>query len=265
MATDAAVFDAMCRQAGIVKVDLPMELLDLAAAFSGLPLPEGDRVAVMTFGGGWGVVTADLCARFGLAVPPLSEAIVRRLDRRLPPYWSRTNPVDLVGETDPELPLEVIEELLGWEGCDAVIHLGILGRRHLVSRMTRTAEASDPACADGALTGVRRLLDEAEDRYLDRIPRLMERYGKPVVGVRLLTAPEDRTVVDPGGCPYLSVAYETPERAVRALARMVAYRRFRGAVGAGGGGPLPDGPGSGREGVPTVNPTPPARKEEKPK
>ena len=76
MASDARLFDAVCRQAGIVKVDQPMELLDLSAAFSSLPLPRGNRIAIMTLGGGWGVVTADLCSQFDLTVPELSPDLI---------------------------------------------------------------------------------------------------------------------------------------------------------------------------------------------
>ncbi|MDX2452913.1 acetate--CoA ligase family protein, partial [Desulfosarcina sp.] len=124
MASDTRLFDAVCRQAGIVKVDLPMELLDLSAAFSSLPLPQGNRVAIMTLGGGWGVVTADLCDQFGLDVPELSPELIVRIDQILPPYWSRSNPIDLVGENDLSVPLTVMEALLQWEACDAVINLG---------------------------------------------------------------------------------------------------------------------------------------------
>ena len=52
MASDTKVFDAACRQSGIIQVDQPMELLDLSAVFSSLPLPKGKRVAIMTLGGG---------------------------------------------------------------------------------------------------------------------------------------------------------------------------------------------------------------------
>ncbi|HCY86097.1 MAG TPA: CoA-binding protein, partial [Desulfobacteraceae bacterium] len=72
MASDAKVFNSACTQAGIIQVEQPMELLDLSAVFSSLPLPKGNRVAIMTLGGGWGVVTTDLCAEHGLEVPQLS-------------------------------------------------------------------------------------------------------------------------------------------------------------------------------------------------
>ena len=72
LASNIRVFEAACRQAGIVEVKQSMTLLDLSAAFSSLPLPRGRRVAIMTFGGGWGVLTADLCYVRGLEVPKLS-------------------------------------------------------------------------------------------------------------------------------------------------------------------------------------------------
>ena len=226
MASDTAVFNAMCRQAGIIKVDRPMELLDLSAAFASLPLPRGNRAAIMTLGGGWGVVTADLCTQNGLEVPPLDDAIVGRIDTMLPPYWSRTNPVDLVGENDLELPLAVMEELLQWKGCDAVINLGILGRRIFVKRLTASAAVADPGLDREFLELARQTLEAFEKTYVQRIAELCAKYGKPVFGVSLLREDGDRTVYPAEESNYKGVFYETPERAVHAFAKMVAYRRF---------------------------------------
>ena len=104
LASNIRIFNAACRQAGIIMAQHPMDLLDLSAAFSSLPLPKGNRVAIMTLGGGWGVVATDECVESGLQVPPLTGDLIDRIDRVLPPYWSRTNPVDLVGEMDPRSP-----------------------------------------------------------------------------------------------------------------------------------------------------------------
>lgn len=226
MASDTAVFNAMCRQAGIVKVDRPMELLDLAAAFSSLPLPRGNRAAIMTLGGGWGVVTADLCVQNGIEVPPLDDAILARIDTMLPPYWSRSNPVDLVGENDLDLPLAAMEELLRWDGCDAVINLGILGRRIFVKRLTEATAVADPDLSPEFLELARQTLQTFEKTYVCRIAELCAKYGKPVFGVSLLREDGDRTVYNVDGCDFNGVFFETPERAVHAFAKMVEYRRF---------------------------------------
>ena len=227
MATDNTVFNAMCRQAGIVKVDRPMELLDLSASFSSLPLPKGNRAAIMTLGGGWGVVTADLCQQNGIDVPPLEDALVDRIDTMLPPYWSRSNPVDLVGENDLDLPLAVMEELLRWKGCDGVINLGILGRRIFVKRLTEATAVADPDLSPEFLELACETLHNFEETYVRRIAELCAQYGKPVFGVSLLSESGDRTVYQVDDCDYNAVFFETPERAVQAFAKMVAYRRFR--------------------------------------
>lgn len=227
MANDSRLFDAVCHQAGIIKVDQPMELLDLSAAFSSLPLPKGNRIAIMTLGGGWGVVTADLCNQFGLDVPELSADLIARIDQILPPYWSRSNPIDLVGENDPSIPLTVMEALLQWDGCDAVINLGILGRRIFLKSLADTVETVDPSYQRAFLDEAIALFYNFEARYIEAIVRLMEVYDKPVFGVSLLTDETDLTVNRVDGCELKAVFYETPERAVKAVARMVEYQRYR--------------------------------------
>lgn len=226
MTSDIRVFEAVCKQAGIVKVEQPMELLDLTAAFSSLPLPAGNRTAIMTLGGGWGVVTADLCDAYGLAVPELPSDILSRLDAILPPYWSRSNPVDIVGERDFSIPMTIMEELLAWDGCDGVINLGIMGRRIFVNRMAKAIQKADPDYSSEFLEGAKQALQDFENQYVVHIIQLMEKYEKPVFGVSLLKDGDDQTVHRAGEAAYKGVFYETPERAVKAFARMVEYRRF---------------------------------------
>jgi len=226
MASDAKVFDAACRQSGIIKVEHSMELLDLAAAFSSLPLPKGGRAAIMTLGGGWGVVTADLCSRYRLEVPELPDHLLQRFDQILPAYWSRSNPVDIVGENDPELPNIIIKELLAWDGCDAVINLGIVGRRILVSRLAGSVRQADPNYTPDFLDAIDQTVVEFEKAYIANIVALMACYQKPVYGVSLMTDRHSLTVNRVPGAEYKGIFYQTPERAVKAFARMVQYRRF---------------------------------------
>jgi len=79
LASNTRVFDAACRQAGVILASQPMDLLDFSAAFSSMPLPKSNRVAIMTLGGGWGVITADLCNEYGLVVPDLGPGVDRGL------------------------------------------------------------------------------------------------------------------------------------------------------------------------------------------
>ncbi|HVN72639.1 MAG TPA: acetate--CoA ligase family protein [Desulfomonilia bacterium] len=226
MTSDVKVFDAVCRQAGIVKVEQSMDLLDLAAAFSSLPLPRGNRVGVMTLGGGWGVITADLCARYGLTVPKLSPGLIERFDSMLPPYWSRANPVDIVGEPDNTLMTTIMEELMKWDGCDAVINLGVLGRALYFDRMADAAQRADPTYSHEFFENAKAYMRTFELEYLKLIAKLMDAYQKPVFGVSLLTDAKSRTVYSVDGSSYKPVFYQTPERAVKANARMYEHHRF---------------------------------------
>lgn len=226
LSSDIRVFNGVCRQAGIVRVDHPTDLLDLAAAFSSLPLPGGGRVGIVTLGGGWGVVTTDLCAAYHLEVPELPSAIIETMNTVLPPYWSRTNPVDIVGEFDLMIPKMAIEALLAWDGCDAVINLGIMGRGNLVNRLADAVPKVDSSYPPDFSAGVRQAMQELEQDYVAHIVALMEKYQKPVVGVSLVQGEADQTLYRVAGHQLKGVFFETPERAVKTLARMAEYRQY---------------------------------------
>ncbi len=226
LSSDLRIFNAMCKQAGIVKVEQPMDMLDLAASFSSLPLPRGNRAAVMTLGGGWGVITADLCSEYGLQVPELSPGIFNRIDKLLPPFWSRSNPVDLVGENDPSLPMAILEELLKWDGCDGVINLGILGRRYIANRFIDYVKKIDSGYSHDFLDTVNNELVKFENSHIEQMAKLMDKYNKPVFGVSIITDAASKTVNNVPASPYKSIIYQTPEKAVKAFAKMAEYHQF---------------------------------------
>ncbi|MBN1380460.1 MAG: acetate--CoA ligase family protein [Deltaproteobacteria bacterium] len=223
LASNIEIFNAACRQAGIVLAKRPMELLDLSTGFSALPLPKGNRVAVMTLGGGWGVVATDACIESGLEVPPLSLDLIAEIDKILPPYWSRTNPVDLVGEWDPSIPFRIIEELVKWDGCDALIHLGAVGRQYMVTNMIKANTVAHPGLVKEDLEMQSQFVDDGEKEFFDQTIRLMEQYQKPIIGVRLLDYEGANIVEELPGKDYKGVSFLTPERAVNVLARLVEY------------------------------------------
>lgn len=226
LSSDSRIFDAVCRQAGIVKVERSMDLLDLSAAFSSLPLPKGNRAAIMTLGGGWGVITADLCSEYHIEVPELSQELTDHLNTILPPYWSHSNPVDIVGENDMTIPIRIMEALMKWDGCDAVINLGIMGRRILANKLAESISKADPTYSSEFLAVMSEELLKFEAEYVRHIVGLMETCEKPVFGVSLLKECQDKTVCSVNDSRYKGVFYESPERAVKAFSRMVEYRRF---------------------------------------
>jgi acyl-CoA synthetase (NDP forming) len=223
---ETAVFAAACRQAGLLEVSVPSELLDLSAGFSSLPLPRGNRVGIVTLGGGWGVVTADQCNEKGLEVPDIPGEMVRTIGSYLPPFWSRRNPIDLVGSHDPQVPLVAVEELLKWDGVDAVISLGIIGRQELVQLLMRSTREVEPAADPSHLARLEQASRDYEKAYVASIAELMAVHRKPVIGVSLARTQEG-TVRYLEGKPFQPVFYQTPEEAVNVLARMVRYQEFR--------------------------------------
>ena len=231
LASNIRIFEAACRQAGVVLVEQPMELLDLSAAFSALPLPRGNRVGIVTLGGGWGVVATDLCTEQGLEVPDLEPDMIARIDQVLPPYWSRSNPIDLVAEMDPQASMKATEELLKWERCDAVIHLGILGRLVFIKPLIQSVLKVDPTMSRELLELIPVQIRRFEEDYIRFVIKLMEQYGKPILGVSLMADEQTQTVVEIEGCPYKSLSFLTPERTVKVLAKMVSYQRWLKAEG----------------------------------
>jgi acyl-CoA synthetase (NDP forming) len=227
MASDTRVFEAACRQAGVIQVEQPMELLDLSAVFSSLPLPRGKRVAIMTLGGGWGVITTDLCADYGLEVPELSEEIIERLNSILPSFWSHGNPVDIVGEGDPSIPKTCMEELLRWEGCDAVIHLGIHGKRVLANSMIDSVVKIDPDIDEKTASLFKKEILALEDEYVKFIVEMTQKYDKPVLGVSLLTDEISKTLYRFKDNSHKGVFFPSPERAVKALSSMCEYNQWK--------------------------------------
>ncbi len=93
-----AVFSAMMRRAGVVRVETVVELIAAAQALSRHVRPRGRRLAIVTNGGGPGVMATDRAADLGMVLPELSVATVAELNTTLPTHWSHGNPVDVLGD-----------------------------------------------------------------------------------------------------------------------------------------------------------------------
>ena len=226
MASDIKVFMAACRQAGIIQAESPTDLLDFSAAFSSLPLPKSNKVALLTLGGGWGVVAADLCEENGLKVPALSEEVISKINELLPPFWSHANPIDVVGEMNTETYMKILEELMQWPGCDAIIHMGIIGRKMMIRSIMESAVAVDKKFDANFVENSMLYIDNFEKQTIEQTVGLMEKYNKPIVGVYLLNDNKTQTVTDVNGCQYKGVNFITPERAVKSLAKMYQYSEW---------------------------------------
>jgi len=217
MAGSTDVFLAATRQTGCLVRTGPDESLDLALCLSALPLPTGRRVAVMTLGGGWGVLAADELARNGLELAALEPTVLAALDELLPGYWCRSNPVDLVAAVGPDLAASTLTMLVESEAIDAVVVLGIL-------RSPSTGWISDDPVAAGVPGGPGRgKFNPAEVSFLERVTELMQSTGKPIINVPLRPL---EVATFPGDARYDPVILYSPVAAVRALAAMAWYGEY---------------------------------------
>ena len=100
MAGEDSVYDAAFQRAGILRVKTFEELFDCAELLAKQPKPAGPGLAIITNAGGPGVMAADALSDFGYEPVSLSAESFQKLDQILPPYWSKRNPIDMLGEAN---------------------------------------------------------------------------------------------------------------------------------------------------------------------
>ncbi len=226
MASNIKVFKEACKQTGIIEVENPMDLLDMSAAFSSLPLPKGNKVGLITLGGGWGVVASDLCIENGLEVPKLSEGVISKINDLLPPFWSHANPVDVVGDMNTGKYMKIMEELLQWPDCDAIIHMGIIGRIIMIKATLESTNVVNQNYDHKKIESALHYLEDFEKQTIELTVKLMEKYNKPIIGVYLLNDDKTRTITELDGFKYKGVNFISPERAVKVLGKMYKYAQW---------------------------------------
>ena len=217
MAGNAAVWEAAARQCGVITTTTTQEVVDLGTCLAYNPLPKGRRVAIVTNGGGAGVMCADEVARAGLRLADFPAELWTELDLILPPFYSRHNPLDMVAAAGGDVGPSVLKAVATCEGVDAVIVLSCLG--------VPTTGASERAAggSDGEFTG----LSVWETSFMTLVADLMEQTGKPIINVP--DSPIRGSVFDYGRT-YKPIVLGTPQAAARALDRMEWYGAYRFAT-----------------------------------
>lgn len=186
------VYDAALRRAGMLRVDTTQELFDAAETLARAKPLYGDRLAILTNGGGPGVMATDSLVLGGGRLTTLEPETLARLDSVLPPTWSRGNPVDIIGDAPAERYVAALEALLGDSGTDAILLL------HAPTAIVPSDEIAR-ACLK-VVTDARRTVLSCW------------------MGGEGVSAAE--TVFREAGVP----TYATPEEGVRAFRQLVDYR-----------------------------------------
>ncbi|HEV2488470.1 MAG TPA: bifunctional acetate--CoA ligase family protein/GNAT family N-acetyltransferase [Candidatus Acidoferrales bacterium] len=103
------VFDAAFRRCGALRVQSISDLFYMAEVLGKQPRPRGPRLTILTNAGGPGVLATDALIATGGELAPVSLATMESLDKLLPPHWSHNNPIDILGDADPERYARALE------------------------------------------------------------------------------------------------------------------------------------------------------------
>lgn len=116
-----AAFDAALERAGAVRANTFGQLFAAAEMLSAHHRAGGNRLCIVTNGGGAGVLASDRAEDLGLDLPPPSQQTLDLLDKHLPEYWSRSNPVDILGDASPAIYEQAVEACLADDAYDGVM------------------------------------------------------------------------------------------------------------------------------------------------
>jgi acyl-CoA synthetase (NDP forming) len=262
------VFFAALRQAGVVIAESSQQLVNVTRGFTRMPLPKGNRVGIMTLGGGWGVVAADACAEAGLELPLLTPKASKAINKELPEFWSKNNPVDLVGSFKRKGHLRILRSLIKDDEYDAVINLGVImskkfGTRNIADgingwfnimtrdltmpfgytfsltkgmlkslgiidnkkKKSKKGGKKEKTVKSTSVIDLSEIMILADTVFAEKTAELVRDYHKPIFSVQFHPDKIDKlmTMKD-------FVCYDTPEKAVTVLSKMVGYSLWRQAV-----------------------------------
>lgn len=194
LAGEYKIYSSVFKQTGVIEGSNWEEVFDFAKAFSSQALPKGKNVAVITNGGGFGVLASDECERQGLQLVEPSEGIKKSLKKVFPSYVIVHNPIDLTGDATVERYAVALEECLKGEDYDGIV-LIILFQ-----------------------------IPTLEEKIVDVVIELEKKYRKPILccaaGGRYT-----KRLIEKMEANGISV-YQTPERAVKTLAALARYSEW---------------------------------------
>jgi acyl-CoA synthetase (NDP forming) len=217
LAGSDAIYTAAFKQAGVIRVEDEEALCDVVIALSDLPLPHGNRVAILTIGGGFGVVTAEDCEKEGLEIAALEPRTLKKLSAILPPRWTPGNPVDMVGMRPggkENIGGECLQLLIEDRNVDAIISL----LPPMVFPPGLTVNFSQEQI---------RVIQLENEKTQAEIYQQLKKYDKPLVYIRRMNAYFTPDPKNPDKTPKVMIPeYGHPRRAARVLRYLAGYKRY---------------------------------------
>ncbi|MGS1118237.1 bifunctional acetate--CoA ligase family protein/GNAT family N-acetyltransferase [Castellaniella sp. UC4442_H9] len=193
MAGSDIVFDAAIRRAGMLRVDTTQDLFSAIETLSRAKPLRGDKLIIVTNGGGPGVMAADALNLAQEELAALTDDITHELEATLPSGWSRANPIDIIGDAPVERYRKTLSIVLDGHGSDSVLFM------HAPTAIV-----------------------PSEDIARECAP-LMAASSRSMLGCWLggQSVAAARRIFNRAGIP----TYQTPEEAVQAFLYLLAYRR----------------------------------------
>jgi acetyltransferase len=202
LAGSDAVYEAALHRAGLLRVVDLDELFDAAEILSHVRSTTGKRLAILTNGGGIGVLATDRLVDFGGDLAELSPATRERLEKAMPAIWSHADPVDVAGDAGPQRYAEALEALLADPLNDAILVLNV-----------QTGLASAPDIAQAVADIVKRV-------------RGRTFKPKPVLAVWIGTDDKVLDIFGKAGVPH----FDTEGEAIRGFMHLVRYGEAQKAM-----------------------------------
>ncbi len=191
-----AIYDAAFKRAGVVRVDEIADLFNAAEVLGTQPLPKGPNLAIITNAGGPGVMATDALITKGGKLAKLSDSTINILNSVLPPFWSHGNPIDVLGDAQPERYKAAIEACLNDSKIDGIVII-----------FTQQGVVEGTSVAKG-------IVEVVADRHFHDKTILTSFMGNGA-------AHEANRIFNENNIP----TYTTPEQAIRTYMTMYQYQR----------------------------------------
>jgi acyl-CoA synthetase (NDP forming) len=216
LAGDSLLFTRAMKQAGVILADSNKEVVELARAMEFQPVPRGNRIGILTRGGGWGVITADACVEAGLNIAELSPQTIDRIGRLLPPYWSHGNPVDMVAVISNQAYIDCLQIMIADPNVDAIIALGANSGAHVATTVQSLRRLQ--AMPEANIAAFEREAQTEALGFVRALKEVIRQTTKPVLTVgRWVESKEWEEGI---------MMIPEPEDAASMMAKMAGYGRY---------------------------------------
>ncbi|MEM2971216.1 MAG: bifunctional acetate--CoA ligase family protein/GNAT family N-acetyltransferase [Candidatus Bathyarchaeia archaeon] len=190
------VYDAAFKRVGIVRVEEIADLFNCAEVLGMQPLPKGPNLAIITNAGGPAIMAVDALIARGGKLATLSQKTIEHLNSLLPHYWSRGNPIDILGDANGERYRAALESCLEDENVDGIL---IIYTAQAVAEPCEIAKSIVKICKDKGYQSKTILTSFMGGKAVEKANEILNQNGFPT--------------------------YATPEQAVKTYLYMYQYKR----------------------------------------